>query len=170
MVGLGLLVLVPLLWRGTRTAASLAILGLALLATLSLLKSHYMEATFELALCSLLAVAHRSFPLGCRNRPRLAIVCAALGAWGLAYCALRVAPLVPGHPAHELARELGHSVTHAIRASAAPRLSTDWIQVIDALLGCAAVITGLAVRSLMRPVPSANRHFEHEYRAARAIV
>lgn len=170
VIGVGLLVLAPRIWRGTRTAASLAIVGLMTLATLSLLKGHYEEAALQLALSALLATAHSSFSLGCRNRPRLAIVAAALGAWGLAYCALRVAPLVPSHPAHVLEGALHHSVAHALRFSAATRLSADWISLIDALIGCAVLISVLAMRSLLRPVASENRHVEHEYRAAKAIV
>ena len=50
VVGLALLVLTPGLWRGTRTAVSLAIAGLAALAAMSLLKSHYEEAAVQLGL------------------------------------------------------------------------------------------------------------------------
>jgi lysyl-tRNA synthetase class 2 len=171
VVGLALLVVTPRLWRGTRTAVSLAIVGLATLAALSVLKGHIEEGAVELCLCTLLALGRNSFPLGCRNRPKLAVVCAALGAWGLAYCALRVAPLVPSHPGHVIERALRHSVTHALRFSAAqPRLSEDWTTLIEGLLGCAALISVLAMRSLLRPAPSTNRHVENEYRAARAIV
>ncbi len=171
IIGLALLAVTPRLWRGTRTAVSLAVLGLATLATLSALKGQIEEGAAEVCLCVLLALARSSFPLGCRNRPRLAVVCAALGAWGLAYCALCVAPLVPSHPGHVIARALHHSVTHALRFSVAqPRMSEDWTSLIEALIGCAALISVLAMRSLLRPAPSANRPSEHEYRAARAIV
>lgn len=170
VAGLALLVVAPRLWRGTRAAASVAIVGLATLAAVSVLKGNYEQAALELALSAMLAAARRSFPLGCRNRPRLAIVCAALGAWGLAYCALRAAPLVGAHPGHVIERALRHSVTHALRLSTASRMSDAWISLIDALIGCAALISVLAMRSLLRPVPSANGHVEHEYREARAIV
>jgi lysyl-tRNA synthetase class 2 len=171
VVGLALLVLTPGLWRGTRTAVSLAIVGLASLAAMSLLKSHYEEAAVQLGLCALLILARSSFPLGCRNRPRLAVVCAALGAWALAYCALRVAPLVPSHPEHAIERALRHSVAHALRFTTTQgHLSEDWSSLIEVLIGCAALISVLAVRSLLRPVPGANRHVEPEYRAARALV
>jgi lysyl-tRNA synthetase, class II len=129
-----------------------------------------MQAALELALAVMLVAARRSFPLGCRNRPRLAIVLAALGAWGLAYCAVRVAPLVPGHPAHEIERALRHSVTHALRFSAVARRSDDWISLIDGLIGCAVLISVLAMRSLLRPAPADNHHVDHEYSAASAIV
>ena len=74
--------------EGTRTAVSLAIVGLAALAALNLVKGHYGEAVVELTLVVLLAAGRSSFPLGCRNRPHLAMVCAAVAAWGLTYCAL----------------------------------------------------------------------------------
>ena len=171
VVGLALLTVAPRLWRGTRTAASLAIGCLLALAVLSLIKDHYDEAVLELCLCAMLAISRRSFPLGCRNRPRLAIVCAALGAWGVAYCALRLAPLVVSHPAHALVRALRHSVAHALRVTTAQHhYSVAWISVIDGLIGIAALISVLALRSLLRPVPGANEHVEHEYRAARDIV
>jgi lysyl-tRNA synthetase, class II len=170
VAGISLLAVTPRLWGGTRTAASLAIAGLVALSALSTLKGHYEQATLELALGAMLAASRRSFPLGCRNRPQLAVVLAALGAWGLAYCALRVAPLVPAHPAHEIERALRHSVTHALRLSADARRSDDWISLIDALIGCAVLVTVLAMRSLLRPARSDNRHVEHEYLAARAIV
>lgn len=170
VIGLGLLAVAPLLWRGTRTAVSLAIAGLALLVTLSVLKGHYVDAGLELGLCVLLALNRSAFTLGCRNRPRLAIVCAALGTWALAYCAFRVAPLVTVRPDQEIERALHRSVAHALRLAAAPRMSYGWISLIDALIFAAAVISGFALRSLMRPVPSANHHLEHEYRAAREIV
>jgi lysyl-tRNA synthetase class 2 len=170
VVGLSLLAVVPRLWRGTRTAASLAIGGLVTLTALSVLRGHYEQASLEVALAVMLVAARSSFPLGCRNRPRLAVVLAALGAWGLAYCALRVAPLVPAHPAHEIERALRHSVAHALRFSAVARRSDDWTSLIDGLIGCAVLISVLAMRSLLRPAPSDNRHIDHEYRAAKAIV
>lgn len=170
VIGLGLLAVAPLLWRGTKTAVSLAIGGLALLFALSLLKGHYVDAGLELGLCVLLALNRSAFTLGCRNRPRLAIVCAALGTWALAYCAFRVAPLVAVRPDRELERALHHSVARALRLAAAPRMSYDWASLIDSLILAAAIISGFALRSLMRPVASANHHVEHEYRAAREIV
>ena len=140
------------------------------LTVLSVLRGHYEQASLEAALAVMLVAARSSFPLGCRNRPRLAVVLAALGAWGLAYCALRVAPLVPAHPAHEIERALRHSVAHALRFSAVARRSDDWTSLIDGLIGCAVLISVLAMRSLLRPAPSDNRHIDHEYRAAKAIV
>jgi lysyl-tRNA synthetase class 2 len=124
----------------------------------------------ELLLASLLAAGRSSFPLGCRNRPRLAVVCAAVGAWGLTYCALRAAPLVHGHT-HAIIRALHRSITHALSLSTAqPHLSDDWSSLIDILIACAALISVVAMRSLLRPAPATNAHVEHEYRAARAIV
>jgi lysyl-tRNA synthetase class 2 len=171
VIGLALLALTPRLWRGTRTAVSLTIGGLVALAALNAAKARYGEAAVELSLASLLVLGRGAFPLGCGNRPRLSVVCAAVGAWGLAYCALLVAPLVPGTAEHALARVLHHSVTHTLRiAAAAPRLSEDWLSLIEALIACAALISVLALRSLLRPAPADNRPVEHEYRAAREIV
>jgi lysyl-tRNA synthetase class 2 len=170
LVGLALLALTPRLWRGTRTAVPLAIGGLLTLAALNLAQSHLAGGVVELALAGLLAVGRSAFPVGCRNRPRLAFVCTAVGAWGITYCALRVAPLVHGH-AHGLVRALHQSVTHTLLVSAAqPHLSGDWNSLIDVLVACAAVVSVLAIRSLLRPVPAPDGHVEHEYRAARAIV
>ena len=171
VVGFGLLALTPRLWRGTRTAVSLAIIGLGALAALNAFKGHYGEGIVEVCLASMLTLARSSFPLGCRNRPRLAVVCAAVGAWGLSYCALRLAPLVHGHT-HAIVRALHRSVTHALRltAVAPPHLSADWASLIELLIGGAAVISVLALRSLLRPAAAEHRYVEHEYRAARAIV
>jgi lysyl-tRNA synthetase, class II len=169
LVGLALLATTPGLWRGTRTAVSLASGGLAALATLNLLKGQYGEAAVESVLLVLLVASRGSFRLGCRNRPRLAIVCAAVGAWGLTYCALRVAPLTHGHAG--LIHAMHHSVAHALRwAGRSPRLTSLWSSLIEVLVAGAVAISVLAVRSLLRPAPAENRHVEHEYRAARAIL
>ncbi len=123
-----------------------------------------------MTLLVLLAAGRSSFPLGCRNRPRLAMVCAAVGAWGLTYCALRVAPLTHGH-SPELVHALHRSVTHALRVTEGPpRLGDVWSSMIEILVAGAVAISVLAVRSLLRPAPAGNHHVEHEYRAARAIV
>jgi lysyl-tRNA synthetase class 2 len=162
-------VTVPRLWRGTRTAVALAALGLTALATLNVVKGHWGEAIVELSLAALLTSARRSFPLGCRNRPRVAVVAAAVGAWGLAWCAVRLAPLVRGR-GHGLVHALHHSVTHALRLATAPHLAGDWASTIDLLIACAAVTSVLAIRSLLRPAAAENHHVGHEYRAARAIL
>jgi len=170
LIGLALLALAPRLWRGTRTAVSLAIIGMLALAALHVATSHLGEGVVELGLAALLAVGRGAFPLGCRNRPRLAVVGTALGAWALTYGALRFAPLVHGN-VPGLARALHHSVTHTLRAATAqPHLNAHWDSLIDLLIACAALISVLALRSLLRPAPAANGHVEHEYRAARAII
>jgi lysyl-tRNA synthetase class 2 len=170
LVGLALLAAAPRLWRGTRTAVSLAMLGLLALAALNAVKGSYDEAVLELLLVALLAAGRRAFPLGCRNRPRLAIVCAAVGAWGLSYCALLVAPIARGH-SHGLVHALHRSVTHALRLTGGPpRVDELWSSLIEVLIACAAVISVLAIRSLLRPAKADNGHLEHDYRAARAIV
>jgi lysyl-tRNA synthetase class 2 len=172
IAGLALLAVAPRLWRGTRTAVPLAAAGLLMLALTSLLKDHWEAAGLQICLATLLTLGRRSFPIGCRNRPQLAVVCGAVGAWGLAYLALRLAPLVPSHGGHALARALHPSVVaRSIRASVASgHLSEAWLSLIEGLTAGAAVISALALRSLLRPAPSANQHVEHEYRLARALL
>jgi lysyl-tRNA synthetase, class II len=172
LVGVALLVLTPRLWRGTRTAVSLVIAGLLLLAVLNIFRGlAYGQAVPELCLTVLLLGARSAFPLGCRNRPRLALVCAALAAWALSCCALLAAPLVSGRPSHPLDQDLRHAIRHALHLSAAaPRISADWAWLIDLLIGCAVVISVLAVRSLLRPAEAVVHGNEHELGAARAIV
>src|SRR5436305_12216976 len=98
------------------------------------------------------------------------MVCAAVGAWGLTYCALRVAPLTHGH-VHELVHELHRSVTRALRITEGPpRLGRVWSSMIEVQVGGAVAISVLAVRSLLSPAPAGKHQVEHEYRAARAIV
>jgi lysyl-tRNA synthetase class 2 len=167
LAGLALLVLVPRLWRGTRTAAGLATMGLATLVMLSLLAGYQLAAIVQLSLCGLLVWARGSFYLGCRNRPRLPVVLAALGAWGLAYAMLRLAPLAHAHTGHLLARVLGHA--HGLRGAEAG-MSSNWLSLVEVVIGSAALISVLAMRSMLRPLPAANRHSETEYRAAKAIV
>ena len=82
------------------------------------------------------------------------MVCAAVGAWGLTYCALRVAPLTHGH-VHELAHALHRSVTHALRITeGSPHLGDVWSSMIEILVAGAVVISVLAVRSLLSPAPA----------------
>jgi lysyl-tRNA synthetase class 2 len=161
IVGLGLLTLVPRLLGGTRTALSVATIGISVLAGLSAAGGHWARVGVQLALCLLLIRARGSFPLGCRNRPRRTYACAALGAWIAAYVALRVAPLVHVHLRH---------IVPALHHATSSRLSSEWLSAIEVLIGCAAVISALALRSLLRPQPAENGHVEHEYRAAQAIV
>jgi lysyl-tRNA synthetase, class II len=171
LVGLALLALTPRLWRGTRTAVSLTIGGLIGLAALNAVQGRYDVAAVELGLGSLLVLGRGAFSLGCGNRLRLSVVCAAIAAWGLAYCALLIAPLVPVTAGRALARALHHSVTHALHATAAaPRLNGDWTSLIEVLIACAALISVLALRSLLRPAPADDRLVEHEHRAAREII
>ncbi|MGB9184024.1 MAG: phosphatidylglycerol lysyltransferase domain-containing protein [Solirubrobacteraceae bacterium] len=171
MIGFALLAVAPRLWRGTRTAVSLAAGALLLLAVISLLKGRWEASGLEIGLAALITLGRRSFPIGCRNRPQLAVVCAAAGAWGLTYLAVRLAPLVPSHGGHALAGALRHFVVaHSVDGSSAGHLSPAWISVIEALIAAAATISALALRSLLSPAPSANQHVEHEYRLARALL
>lgn len=171
IAGLALIAVTPRLWRGTRTAVPLAVGGLAVLGAISTVKGHWEEAAIQLLLALLLALGRRAFPIGCRNRPQLAVVCGAVAAWGLAYLALRLAPLVPAHAGHDFARALHHSVARGFRERVGDaRISGGWLTVIELLIAGAAIISALALRSLLRPAPAANGHVESEYRLARAII
>jgi hypothetical protein len=136
IIGLALLTLVPRLLRGTRTAVSVAALGIGVLAGLSAAGGHWGRVAVQLTLCLLLIRARGAFPLGSRNRPRRTFTCAAIGAWLIAYLALRLAPLVHVH------LRLHHSAT-------ASRLNGDWLSAIELLIGCAAVVSVLARRSCL---------------------
>jgi lysyl-tRNA synthetase class 2 len=168
ILGAALLALTPGLWRGTRTAVSLTIIGLSALAALNAGHGHFDEATVEACLAVMLTAGRGAFRLGCSNRPRPAIALAAVAAWGLAAGAIVSAPAVRHTAGHVLARVLHHPVAHSL--SVTPRLSDDWGGLIDVLIAGAAAISVLALRSLVRPATASNRHLEHEYRAARAIV
>jgi lysyl-tRNA synthetase, class II len=170
VIGLGLLALTPRLWRGTRVAVPLTVGGLVGLAALSAATGRFGEAAIEVCLASLLVLGRGGFAMGCRNRPRMPMVCAAIAAWGAAYCALLAAPLVSGGAGHTLGRVLRHSLVHPLRIGSAARLNGDWTSVIEALVVCAALTSALALRSLVRPAAGVNRHFELEGRAARAII
>ncbi len=170
ILGAALLALAPGLWRGTRTAVSLTIIGLVALAALHGGHGRWAEATVEACLALMLTAGRGAFRLGCSNRPHPAIALAALAAWGLAAGAILSAPAVRHTAAHVLARVLHHSVGHSLAAASAPRLPDDWGVLIDVLSAGAAAISMLALRSLVGPAGATNRHLEHEYRAARAIV
>jgi lysyl-tRNA synthetase class 2 len=167
ILGAALLALIPGLWRGTRTAVSLTIIGLVALATLNAGHRRPGEAIVEACLALMLAAGRGAFPLGCSNRPRPAIALAALGAWGLAAGAILSAPDVRHTAGHVLARVLRHPAAHSVTAASTPG---EWGVLIDVLIAGAAAISVLVLRSLVRPAASSNRHAEHEYRAARAIV
>lgn len=173
VLGVTLLVLMPRLWRGTRTAVALTIIGLVGLAALNAAHGRYAETTVEAGLALLLGLGRRAFRLGCSNRPRPVIAGAAVVAWGLAYAAVRCAPLVRRAAGHVIARVLTHPVQHAVRVAtvgAGGIGSGGWHLLVEVLIGVAAVISVLALRSLVAPAPASNRHLEHEYRVARAIL
>jgi lysyl-tRNA synthetase class 2 len=167
LVGLGLLAVTPRLWRGTRMAASLAVAGLLALAALTAAWGDPDEALIACLLAAVLWAARSAFPLGCRARPRLALVSAALGAWALAYCATVVAPLAGSGHVLGQARHLG--LVHALRTSTA-RLSPHWLTAIELLGGAAAAASALALVSLLRAAPGGQGHSQADNRAARAIV
>ena len=131
---------------------------------------HVDEAIVEACLAVMLTAGRSAFPLGCSNRPRPAIALAALAAWGLAAGAILSAPAVRHTAGHVLAGVLHHPVAHSLGVASAPRLSAGWDAVIDVLIAGAAAISVLALRSLVRPATATNRHLEHEYRAARAVI
>jgi lysyl-tRNA synthetase, class II len=170
ILGAALLALIPRLWRGTRTAVSLTIIGLAALAALNAGHGRPGDAIVEGCLALLLTAGRGAFPLGSSNRPRPAIALAALGAWGVAAGAILSAPDVRRTAGHVLARVLRHPAAHSLTGASAPRPPGEWGALIDVLIAGAAAISVLALRSLVRPAASSNRHPEHEYRAARAIV
>jgi lysyl-tRNA synthetase, class II len=170
ILGAALLALTPGLWRGTRTAVSLAVLGLVALAALNAGHGHVAPATVEAGLALMLTAGIGAFRLGCSNRPRPAIALGALAAWALAAAAILSAPAVRHTAGRVLARVMHHPAGHALSAAASPRLSADWHALIDGLIVGAAAISVLALRSLVRPAPASNGHAEHEYRAARAVI
>jgi len=170
ILGAALLALTPGLWRGTRTAVSLTVVGLVALAALNAGHGRYGDAAVEASLALLLALGRRSFRLGCSNRPGPVVAGAALVAWGLAVGAVLSAPAVRHTASHVIAGVLHHPAGHALTAASGPRISGDWDALIDALIVGAVAISVLALRSLVRPSPASNDHAEHEYRAARAIV
>jgi lysyl-tRNA synthetase, class II len=169
ILGAALLALTPGLWRGTRTAVSLTVIGLATLAALNAGHGRYGDAAVEAGLALLLSLGRGAFPLGCSNRPRPVIAGAALVAWGLAAGALVGAPDVRRTAGHVIRGVLHHPATHDLAASAG-QPSAHWDALIDVLVAGAAAISVLAVRSLVRPAPATNGHQEHEYRAARAVL
>src|ERR1700759_5160830 len=100
ILGAALLALIPGLWRGTRTAVSLTIIGLVALAVLNAGPRRPGEAIVEACLALLLMAGRGAFPLGSSNRPRPAIAVAAVGAWGLAAGAIVSPPDVRHTAAH----------------------------------------------------------------------
>ena len=170
ILGAALLALTPGLWRGTRTAVSLTVIGLVALAALNGGHGRYGDAAVEAGLALLLALGRRAFRLGCSNRPAPVVACAALVAWGLAAGAVLSAPDVRHTAGHVITGVLRHPAGHVLTAASGPRISGDWDALIDGLIVGAVMISVLALRSLVRPAPARNNHAEHEHQAARAIV
>jgi len=171
VVGLALLVLAPKLWRGTRAAVALAIAALGLLAIFDVVKGPaYGQAVVALGLALMLVRGRRAFPLGSRSRPRAVVVFAAAGTWALAYCVV-LAGRVLSDRGRTIRRALHHAIGHVVHGSLAPaRPAGAWTLVAELLIGCAAAISLLALRSLLRPAVEDSGHGDHEYRAARAAV
>jgi lysyl-tRNA synthetase class 2 len=169
LVGAAMLALTPRVWRGTRTAARLAAVGLVGLAALHLAAADLDEAAIAALLAAVLWLGRRAFSLGCRNRPRLALVSLALGAWALVYCALMAAPLAGSH--HRLGTVRHGVVAHALRSSAEHlRLSGHWPTAIELMLLAAALASALALRSSLAAAPGGEGHTDAEHQAARAIL
>lgn len=169
VLGLALLAVIPGVWRGTRMALALAILALLALAALGLAAHQDLVAAVRAGLGLALGLSRGGFRLGCRNRPRLGIAAATLSAWGLVAVALALAPLVGGTAGHVLVHVLRHPIGHGL-ASRPSHLSAGWDALLEILVAAAVAASVLALRSLVSPVRAENRHSEHEYRAARAVI
>jgi lysyl-tRNA synthetase class 2 len=171
LVGAVLLALVPKLWRGTRTAVPLTVLLLSVIAILNLIKGlEYEEAGLDVGLAVLLCAGRRQFPLGSRNRPRPVLVGMAGAAWALSYVVVLVAPFGGARP-HTIRWVLHHAIRVALHASLTQAgARTEWVFLIELLMGAALTISLLTVRSVLRPLPGVEGHHEHEHRAARAIA
>jgi lysyl-tRNA synthetase, class II len=162
VAGLALVALAPKLWRGTSMAVPLAIGGLSSLAALNIVKGlDFDESALDVCFCALLVAGRGAFPLGCRKRPRLAAVSAAIGAWALVYCALLVGPLLSDN-----GRTIGHTLKTALPG---PQTGEPWIYGIELLIVAAIVTSLVAVRSWLRPA-AAEHSSGDEYAAARALV
>ena len=148
ILAVALLALTPRLWRGTRTAVGLTVLGLLALAALSATGGRVWLTAVQAALAVTLILARRAFRMGCCNRPRAGIAFAALAAWMLAIAA-------------------GPTIHLAVGTA---RLSANWHSLIEVLVGGAVITSVLALRSLVSPARADHHPAEHEYRAARAIV
>jgi lysyl-tRNA synthetase class 2 len=171
VAGLALLILAPRLWRGTRTAVSLAIAWLAALALLNVVKGlDYEETVLDVCLIVLLALGRGAFPLGSRNRPRLAAAGAALGAWALTWCAELTAPLVADR-GRTIKLAYRHTLGHVFSGSFVhPTIEPSWITLVELLAGSAVAASLVVIRSWTAPAPDRGGHTEEEYRAARALV
>ncbi|HEY2316886.1 MAG TPA: phosphatidylglycerol lysyltransferase domain-containing protein [Solirubrobacteraceae bacterium] len=170
VLGAALLAVTPGLWRGTRTAVSLSVIGLAALAALNAGHGRGGDAGVEAGLALLLGLGRGAFPLGCSNRPRPVIAGAALLAWGLAAGAVLSAPDVRRTAGHVIAGMLRHPAAQAGTTASVARVTGSWDALIEVLVAGAAAISVLAVRSLVRPAAAGHGHLDHEHRAARAIV
>jgi lysyl-tRNA synthetase class 2 len=171
VASLALLVLVPRLWRGTKTAASLAIAWLAFLALLNVLKGlDYEETLLDGCLVALLVVGRPAFPLGSRSRPRLALAGAALVAWALTWCAELIAPLVADH-GETVRLAYRHTIGHVlVGAFGHPRIDASWIILVEVVAGCAVATSLLLIGSWTGPGSDCRGPTQEEYCAAREMV
>ncbi len=168
LAALALLVLAPQILRGTRLAVPIAIGALGSLSMLDAAGPVALGAgAVGLGLAVALMFAWRAFPLGSRNRPQPSLVLGASAAWALAYLAVLADPLMVVH-----GRAIRGALHQALgRVLHAPeRFSDAWVLLVELLIACAAAISLLALRSLLRPAALRAAHSESEYRNARAIV
>src|SRR5579875_1205307 len=171
LVGLALLACAPRLWHGIRTAAPLAIAGLAALAAAQFENGHGLWGGAAVALAALVAlgIMIRSFPLGCRNRPRRGAVLASGAAWALVSAVALAAAAAPGPP--QGMRDDHRGVARLIIHSAVSlHLSPGLVRALELLILIAAVLSALALRSLLRAAPGGQGHTDAEHQAARAII
>jgi lysyl-tRNA synthetase class 2 len=96
---------------------------------------------------------------------------AAVAAWGLTCLATLLAPPALARPliagARHGLRPLGH-ISSA--TSVASHLIASWTVLTDVLIGCASILSLLAIRSVVRPCAVVEDDSEDGLRAARAIV
>jgi lysyl-tRNA synthetase class 2 len=170
-VGLALLVLAPKILRGTKTAVPLAIVALWAISVLHILRPlGCAAATMALVLSLALAFGRDPFPLGSLNRPRPMLVFAATGAWALAYLAVLASPLVRGRD-REIRLAVHNAIGRVLHVSLGPpRLSGAWIVLVETLIGCAAAISLLVLRSLLRPAAYSSGHRDAEHDRAVALA
>lgn len=171
VASLALVVLAPRLWRGSRTALGLAGTWLGMLAILDLVKGlDYDEAMLTVCLMVLLLARRGSFSLGSRSRPRVAVVVAALGAWAMVWSAKLVEPLILDR-GHTVTLALRHTFGHVLKSPLAhPPLHPHWALLVELLVGCAIVVSLLALRSWTGPVGHPEGQDEHEARLAAELL
>jgi lysyl-tRNA synthetase class 2 len=169
LVGITLLALSTRLSRGLRAAAWIAAVGAGLLAVVSVLDGNHVVLASSVAVVAVLMLVHGVFTVDLEGKPPWKVLSGAAVAWALLYGALLAAP-----SERDSRSALGHSfgwLWDLIRdAGAYIGASSAWRLIAEAIAACAAVLSVLAVRILLRPLENRNGHTEREHRAARAIL